>query len=253
VSGLRELEGRVAIVTGAARNIGRVMALELARAGAAVMVNARSSQDEANAVAQEIIAKGGKAAVTLGDVTDPRAVETLIKATADTFGGIDILVNNAAVRRETAFEDLTFAEWREVLSIILDGAYLTAHAALPHLLKSGQGAVINIGGLSAHTGAANRAHVVAAKAGLSGFTRGLAHDLAKRNVTVNCVSPGMIDTVRGGTSAAANPSHHAAHNPPVGRRGTTEEIASLVRYLAGPAARYITGQTIHANGGAFMA
>jgi 3-oxoacyl-[acyl-carrier protein] reductase len=253
MSGFRELEGRVAIVTGGARNIGRVIGLELARAGAAVMVNVRSSLDEANAVAQEIIAQGGKAAVTLADVTDPKAVDLLIKATADTFGGIDILVNNAAVRRETAFENLSFAEWREVLSIILDGAYLAAHAALPHLLKSEQGAIINIGGLSAHTGAANRAHVVAAKAGLSGFTRGLAHDLAKRNVTVNCVSPGMIDTIRGGTSAGAEPSHHAVHNPPVGRRGTTEEIASLVRYLAGPTARYITGQTIHANGGAFMA
>ncbi len=253
MSGLRELEGRVAIVTGSARNIGRVMALELARAGAAVMVNVRTSLDEANAVAREIVAEGGKSAVMPGDVTDPKAVDTLVKATVERFGGIDILVNNAAVRRETAFEDLSFAEWREVLSIILDGAYLTAHAALPHLLKSGQGAIVNIGGLSAHTGAANRAHVVAAKAGLSGFTRGLAHDLARRNVTVNCVSPGMIETVRSGPGGTAEPSHHAVHNPPVGRRGRTEEVASLVRYLAGPAARYITGQTIHANGGAFMA
>lgn len=246
----RELAGRVAIVTGGARNIGRVIALELAGAGAAVMVNARNSLDEAEAVVEAIARSGGTAAAMLADVTDPEAVDALIEATAAKFGGIDILVNNAAVRRETPFAELEFPEWREVLSIILDGAFLTAHAALPHLERSSQGAVINIGGLSGHSGAANRAHVVAAKAGLAGFTRGLAHDLAPKGITVNCVSPGMIDTVRSG---AAVPSHHAVHQPPVGRRGRPDEVAALVRYLCGPAARYITGQTIHANGGAYMA
>jgi 3-oxoacyl-[acyl-carrier protein] reductase len=245
----RELEGRVAIVTGAGRNIGRVMALELARAGAAVIVNARTSGAEAESVVNEITAAGGRAKAVLGDVVDPNAVDALIGATVRQFGGIDILVNSAAVRRETAFADLSFAEWREVLSIILDGAFLTAHAALPYLKKSRQGVVINIGGLSAHTGASGRAHVIAAKAGLAGFTRGLAHDLAGESITVNCVSPGMIDTQRAGEE----PSHHAGKLPPVGRRGTPEEVASLVRYLCGPAARYITGQTVHVNGGAFMA
>jgi 3-oxoacyl-[acyl-carrier protein] reductase len=249
MNGARELEGRVAIVTGAGRNIGRAMALELARAGAAVVVNARTSQTEAQSVVNEITAAGGRATAVLADVVDPNAVSTLIDAAVRQFGGIDILVNSAAVRRETAFADLSFTEWREVLSIILDGAFLTAHAALPHLKKSGQGVVINIGGLSAHTGASGRAHVVAAKAGLAGFTRALAHDLAGEGITVNCVSPGMIDTRRAGEE----PSHHAGKLPPVGRRGTPEEVALLVRYLCGPAARYITGQTVHVNGGAFMA
>ena len=249
MNGARELEGRVAIVTGAGRNIGRVMALELARAGAAVVVNARTSRAEAEAVVNEITAAGGRATAVLADVVDPNAVDALIGAAVRQFGGIDILVNSAAVRRETAFEDLSFTEWREVLSIILDGAFLTAHAALPHLKKSGQGVLINIGGLSAHTGASGRAHVIAAKAGLAGFTRALAHDLAGEGITVNCVSPGMIDTQRAG----GEPSHHAGKLPPVGRRGTPEEVALLVRYLCGPAARYITGQTVHVNGGAFMA
>jgi 3-oxoacyl-[acyl-carrier protein] reductase len=126
-----------------------------------------------------------------------------------------------------------------------------AKAALPALKRSGAGSIINIGGMSAHTGAKDRAHVVTAKAGLVGFTRALAHDLAQDGITVNCVVPGMIDTKRGQSSAQA-PTHHAQHMPPIGRRGTPEEIAALVRYLAGPQARYITGQAIHANGGVFM-
>lgn len=245
----RELEGRVALVTGAARNIGRTMALDFARAGAAVVVNARSSQAEANAVVKDIVAAGGKAEAVMANVTDPDDVDALVRSTVEQFGRIDILVNSAAIRRETSFANLSFAEWREVLSTILDGAFLTCHAALPHLKKSDQGAIVNIGGLSAHTGAAGRAHVIAAKAGLAGFTRALAHDLAGDGITVNCVSPGMIDTVRDG----AEPSHHAGKLPPVGRRGTPQEVASLVRYLCGPAARYITGQTLHVNGGVFMA
>lgn len=245
----RELEGRVALVTGAARNIGRTMALDFARAGAAVVVNARSSQAEANAVVKDIVAAGGKAEAVMANVTDPDDVDALVRSTVERFGRIDILVNSAAIRRETSFANLSFAEWREVVSTILDGAFLTSHAALPHLKKSDQGAIVNIGGLSAHTGAAGRAHVIAAKAGLAGFTRALAHDLAGDGITVNCVSPGMIDTVRDG----AEPSHHAGKLPPVGRRGTPQEVASLVRYLCGPAARYITGQTVHVNGGVFMA
>jgi 3-oxoacyl-[acyl-carrier protein] reductase len=245
----RELEGRVALVTGAARNIGRAMALEFAHAGAAVIVNARTSQAKADAVVEEIVAIGGRAKAIMADITDPGSVEALIRSTVEHFGRLDILVNSAAVRRETSFATLSFAEWREVLSTILDGAFLTSHAALPHLKKSGQGAIINIGGLSAHTGAAGRAHVIAAKAGLAGFTRALAHDLTGDGITVNCVSPGMIDTVRDG----AEPSHHAGKLPPIGRRGTPQEVASLVRYLSGPGARYITGQTVHVNGGAFMA
>jgi 3-oxoacyl-[acyl-carrier protein] reductase len=244
-----DLSGRVALVTGSGRNIGRAIAIALADGGAAVIVNARTSTAEAEAVAEEIHHGGGRATVKIADVSDPRAVAGLIDAAISTFGRLDILVNNAAVRKETEFAKLHYAEWRDIMSTILDSAYLCSHAALPHLTASGSGAIINIGGLSSFTGAAGRAHVIAAKAGLVGLTRGLAHDLARYGITVNCVAPGMIDTSR---ASGTEPAHHALHAPLVGRRGTPEEIAALVRFLSGPDARYITGQTIHANGGLYM-
>jgi 3-oxoacyl-[acyl-carrier protein] reductase len=251
--GGRELAGRVAIVTGSARNIGRAIALELAQAGASVIVNAKTSKGEAESVAREIEGAGGKAVVQLADIATPEGAKTLVNAGVRAFGGLDIVINNASVRRENALGDISFGEWREVLGVILDAAFLTVQAALPHLLKSSGAAVVNLGGLSAHTGSANRAHVVAAKAGLIGLTRALAHDLSPRGITVNCVAPGTIDTVRAGSSTSGGePAHHVHNKPLVGRKGTSEEIAALVRYLAGPNARYITGQTIHANGGAFL-
>ncbi len=249
-----ELEGLRAIVTGSARNIGREIALELARAGAAVLVNARSAGPEAEAVVADIEAMGGRAAMVLADVSTPAGAQTLVTTAVAAFGGVEILVNNAAVRREVDFRDLGFAEWREVLGVTLDGAYLCAHAALPHLVASrGRGTIVNIGGLSAHVGAARRAHVVAAKAGLVGLTRALAHDLASSGVTANCVAPGLIDTVRreGSTSGGA-PAHHSRHATVVGRLGECADVAAAVRFLSGPSARYITGQTIHVNGGAYL-
>ena len=243
-----DLTGRVAVVTGSSRNIGRAIALELAGAGAAVMVNARTSAAEAEAVAAEIRKSGGRAAVAIADVADPHAAAALVAAAIESFGRLDILVNNAAVRREIDFAQLDYREWREIVSIILDGAYLCSHAALPHLIASGSGAVVNISGVSAFTGGAGRAHVVAAKAGVAGLTRALAHDLAPHRITVNCVVPGYIDTARAG----AVPARHAAAKPLAGRLGRPEEIAALVRFLCGPEARYITGQSIHANGGVFM-
>jgi 3-oxoacyl-[acyl-carrier protein] reductase len=189
--------------------------------------------------------------VYLADISKPEDGAGLIAAAVKEFGGLDILVNNAAIRRESAFADLGWPEWRDVVSVILDGAYICAHAALPHLEKSGAGCIVNIGGLSAHSGAPNRAHVVAAKAGLVGLTRALAHDLGPAGITVNCVVPGLIGTIRG-PSAPPEPAHHKVHKTLVGRQGRPEEVAALVRFLCGPDARYITGQTLHANGGAFI-
>jgi 3-oxoacyl-[acyl-carrier protein] reductase len=246
-----ELAGKVAIVTGGARNIGRAIVLALAEGGAAVVVNARSDQAAADAVAAAVRAGGGRAVAALADVSDERAVAGMVGAAIAAFGRIDIVVNNAAIRRETALADLTFAEWREVLGVTLDGAFLLSRAALPHLIASGHGAIVNIGGLSAHTGARNRAHVVAAKAALGGLTKALAHELGPHGITVNTVAPGLIDTVRG-RHAPASPDHHRRNQTLVGRRGTPEEVAAWVRRLAGPDGRYITGQTIHVNGGAFL-
>jgi len=249
VSTEKELSGRVALVTGAGRNIGRAMAKALAAGGAAIIVNVRSNKSEADQVVAEITRDGGKAIVAIFDVADEKAVFAGVAAAAKQFGRIDCLINNAALRRERTFDEMTFAEWREVHAVILDGAFHCTKACLPYLKQSDAGAVVNIGGLSAHRGSEHRAHVTAAKLGLVGFTRGLAHDLAPR-VTVNLVAPGAIDTSR--DPAAGTPSHHLTHNMLMGRRGAPDEIATMVRFLCGPGARYVTGQTIHVNGGAYL-
>jgi 3-oxoacyl-[acyl-carrier protein] reductase len=167
------------------------------------------------------------------------------------FGRLDFLVNNAAVRAETAFGEISLEEWRRVLSTVLDGAFICTQACLPHLARAGGATVVNIGGLTAHKGATCRAHVITAKAGLSGMTRALALDLAPHQVTVNCVVPGTIETVRGLPGAPERPENRRSL-PPIGRRGEPEEIAAMVRTLCGPDMRYVTGQTIHVNGGNLM-
>jgi 3-oxoacyl-[acyl-carrier protein] reductase len=245
----KELEGRVALVTGASRNIGRAIALALADGGANVVVNARKSLDEARDVVKEIEKRGGKAVASLADVTDEQAVMTMVRSSIDTFGRLDILVNNAAVRDVTPIEKIDYATWKRVTGIILDGAFLTVKASLLALRESGNGSIVNIGGMSGHTGAMGRPHVVAAKLGLVGLTRGLAHDLAKDHITVNCVVPGLIETQRGASSGSKTAHQHEGI---VGRRGTVDEVAAVVRFLAGPDARYVTGQDWHVNGGAYL-
>jgi 3-oxoacyl-[acyl-carrier protein] reductase len=247
----KELAGKVALVTGAARNIGRAIARSLAAGGASVMVNANTSRAEAGETLAMIESAGAAAALHFADVTDPAAVAAMVDATVKRFGRLDILVNNAAVRAETPFAQIRFEDWRRVLSTVLDGAFLCAQAALPQLIKVGGGTIVNIGGLTAHKGAEGRAHVIAAKAGLAGLTRALALDLAPHRITVNCVVPGTIETVRGLPGAPERPEHRRSL-PPVGRRGEPEEIAAMVRTLCGPDMRYVTGQSIHVNGGNLM-
>jgi 3-oxoacyl-[acyl-carrier protein] reductase len=250
VASNQELTGKVAIVTGAGRNIGRAIALALAEGGASILVNARSNRAEAESVAREIEALGGKALVHLGSVADPAAVQGMADAAKRHFGRIDILVNNAALRREKPFAEMDYAEWREILDVTLDGTFHCIKACLPALRESGAGAIVNIGGLSAHTGARNRAHVVTAKAGIVGFTRALAHDLADDGITVNCVVPGLIGTPR--PKDKPEPAHHLTHQTITGERGKPEDVAAAVRFLCGGGARYVTGQAIHANGGAYL-
>jgi 3-oxoacyl-[acyl-carrier protein] reductase len=250
VAANNELEGKVAMVTGAGRNIGRAIALALAEGGASIVVNARSNGAEAEAVAREIETLGGKALVHVGDVADVADVQAMADAAATHFGRLDILVNNAAMRREKAFAEMDYAEWREILDVTLDGAFHCVKACLSALRKSDAGAIVNIGGLSAHTGSKNRAHVVTAKAGLVGFTRALAYDLADDGITVNCVVPGLIGTPR--PKDKPEPAHHLTHQTITGERGKPEDVAAAVRFLCGPGARYINGQAIHANGGAYL-
>ncbi len=244
-----ELAGKVAVVTGAGRNIGRAIALALADGGASIVANVRSNQAEADNVVGEIKAAGGKAVAVLGDVADPKVAAAMAAAAAKAFGRIDILVNNAAVRREKSITEMSYDEWREVMGVILDGSFHCVKACLPALRKNG-GTIINIGGMSAHIGSKDRAHVMTAKAALVGFSRALAHDLAGDRITANCVVPGAIDTARPTTSLT--PAHHLTHGTITGERGKPEDVAAMVRFLAGPGGCNVTGQTLHVNGGAYL-
>jgi 3-oxoacyl-[acyl-carrier protein] reductase len=248
----KPLAGRTALVTGAGRNIGRAIALSLADAGARVAVNVRASTAEGQAVVDAIVAQGGEALLVQADVTDRKQVEAMLTAVTARFGGLDILVNNAAIRHEGEFQSMSYTDWRAPFEVCVDGAFHCTQAAFGALCKSSAGTVINIGGLTAHTGAAQRAHVVAAKAALGGLTRALAHDFAPHGVTVNCLSPGMMETVRKSDSATAKPHHHGQRKPLLDRRGHPEEIAGAVVWLAGEGGRFTTGQTIHINGGTYL-
>jgi 3-oxoacyl-[acyl-carrier protein] reductase len=248
---VRQLEGKVALITGAVRRIGRATALALADQGAAIVVNTRSSRDEAEAIAAEIEARGGQALVQIADVTDEAAVDGMVAATVERFGRLDILVNNAADRKQTPLTEISLAEWRHITGIIVDGSFLCARACLPHMVASGGGTIISIGGASAHAGARNRAHVLTAKAALIGLTKAIAVEFADRGITANCVVPGKIGGARSKTSGEAATMSGGA-GPIVGRLGTPEEVAAMVAHLCLPTGRYITGQTIHVNGGMYL-
>ena len=243
-----ELDGRAAIVTGASRNIGRAIAVALGADGASVLVHAHRDRECAEETARLVRAAGGKAEIALGDLGDPEVAGAIVAAALAAFGRLDIVVANAAIRPEVSIEDLSYEEWRRVMALCVDSVFLLAKAALKSLKQSDRGAIVTIGGLTGHSGAGNRAHVITAKAAVTGLTKALAHDLGSSGITVNCVSPGLIETLRSGEE----PKHHASRTNVLGRRGTPEEVAASVRMLCGPDARYITGQTIHVNGGALM-
>jgi 3-oxoacyl-[acyl-carrier protein] reductase len=248
----RSLDGQVALVTGGVRRIGRAIALALAAEGAAIVVNARSSKAEGDALVQEIEAAGGRALLHLADVTDEAAVKQMVERITEVFGRVDILVNNAANRAEAPFTTISLAKWREILSIILDGAFLCSRAVVPVMLNQGRGAIINIGGVTAHTGAYHRAHVVTAKAGVVGLTKALAVEFADKGITVNCVVPGKIGGARSATSGESGGSMPGGGEPLVGRMGKAEEVAEVVRMLCLPTGQFITGQTIHVSGGLYL-
>jgi 3-oxoacyl-[acyl-carrier protein] reductase len=246
-----ELAGQVALVTGGVRKIGRAIALVLAREGAAVAVNAKSSRGEADGVVREIAALGGTACTMMADVTDEAEVARMAAAIARELGPIDILINNAAIRREEAFAEMSFAGWRAIMAVVLDGAFLTSRAVIPGMLAKGRGTIVNIGGVTGHTGASGRAHVVAAKAGLVGLTKALAVEFGARGITVNCVVPGKIAGPRAASAGTSGAIPGGGH-PLVGREGEPEDVAAAVKLLCSPGGRYITGQTIHVSGGIYL-
>jgi len=243
-----ELAGKVALVTGASRNIGHAIALELAAGGAAVAVNARTSREDADKVAQEIRGSGGKAEVFMADIVDGNAVRTMVEGVVKRLGGVDILVLNASVRKETPFIDMSYDEWRSLLSVTLDGSFHCAKACLPHMIKAGGGAIVTIGGMTALSGAKRRVHGSVGKFGLYGMTRALARELGEHNIRVNCVAPGQMNTAR----AAGRSARPDVSNVPLGRRVEPEEIASTVRFLCGPGAAMVSGQLIYVDGGQQM-
>jgi 3-oxoacyl-[acyl-carrier protein] reductase len=247
----KPLDGKVALVTGAGRNIGRAIAHVLAEDGAAIIVNGRADTAALDEVVAEITSKGGRAVACRADVSKPDEVAAMVERGTAAFGGLDIVVSNAGLRRQTPFLAMSLAEWREILSVALDGAFILARATVPALIARGGGTIVALSGISNHIGTPNRCHVSASKAGLEGLMRALAVELAPHRITCNCVSPGSIDTVRG-AAAGARPGTLTDAGIPAGRKGTVEEIAGLVRHLAGPLGGYITGQTLHVNGGAFL-
>lgn len=243
--------GKVALVTGADKNIGRTIALDLARRGASLVINGRDDRSAVDTVVAEINSAGGQAIGCLADVSDPAETGKMVEDAVASFGGIDILVSNAGLRRQTPFLEMSLREWREILSVALDGAFILARAAVPHMLGRGGGAIVALSGISTHVGTPNRCHVSASKAGLEGLMRALAIELAPHRITCNCVAPGAVDTVRG-ASAGGLPSALAERGIPLGRKAAVEEVSAAVRYLAGPDGRYVTGQTLHVNGGVFL-
>jgi 3-oxoacyl-[acyl-carrier protein] reductase len=243
-----KLDGKVALVTGSGRNIGRTTVLKLAAEGAHVVVNSRTNQAEAEAVAREAQARGVKALSIVADVGKKDQVEAMAAKVLSEFGRVDILINNAAIRPHKPFTELTAQDWEAVRSVVLDGAVYLTRAVIDSMVKNRYGRIVFFTGEGAFMGGSGRAHVSAAKMGLVGLARGLASEFAAHNIRVNVVSPGSIDTAR------ANPEWYQGRTPtaagiPLGRQGSVDEIAATCLFLVTDDGGFITGQTIHANGG----
>ncbi len=241
----RELQGQVAIVTGAGLHTGSTIARTLAAAGAAVAVNYRNAKEGAESTVADIRSAGGDAIAVQGDVTSESDVEKIVAETVSRYGTVSIIVNNANVRNHMPIEQLTFDEWKRTLATTLDGSFLCIKAALPHMKKRGSGTIVNIGGASGHSGRANRVHVAAAKAGMAGLNAALGVEFGPMGITVNCIVPGKIAT---SVDEHLFDEERLATTP-TRRLAKQQEIANLVRFLAGDNCRQMTGQVLHVNGG----
>jgi 3-oxoacyl-[acyl-carrier protein] reductase len=243
------LEGKVALVTGSGRNLGRATVLEMARRGADVAINARSNRQEAESVAREAEALGVRAVALIADVGDEVQVNAMVEAALSELERIDVLVNNAGLRRATPIAEMSTDNWREVIAVNLDGPFYCSRAVTPGMIAQGGGRIINVSGLNAFQGRPGWAHVCASKMGAIGLTRALAQELAPHGILVNHIVPGAFDTTRTADQDVVSAAQ-VVPGIPVGRMGLPEELAKTCAFLASDDARYITGQTLHVNGGA---
>lgn len=247
---LQRLRGKVAIVTGASRGIGRATALALAAEGAKVIVNYASSREAADRVVAEISAMGSEAIAVPADVSKADQVDSLINATLEQWGQIDVLVNNAGITRDTLLLRMKQEDWQAVIDLNLTGVFLCTKAVSKIMLKQRSGRIVNITSVAGQMGNLGQANYSAAKAGVIGFTKTVAKELSSRGITVNAVAPGFIET---------DMTHDLKADEilkfiPLGRYGQAEEVAGMIRFLAAdPAAAYITGQVMNVDGGMVMA
>ena len=246
---MSNLQNRVVIVTGASRGIGRAVAVRFGEAGAVVVVAARG--DHADATADEIRGEGGRAVSVSVDVTDTKQIDAMVGMALEEYGRIDVLVNNAGIVRDQLAMRMTVADWNAVIATNLTAVFTCSRAVLRPMLKQRSGRIINVGSVVGQMGNAGQVNYAAAKAGLVGFSKALAREVATRGVTVNVVAPGMIDTEM--TSGLAKPAREAMlAKIPLGRLGTPDDIAAAIGFLASDEAAYITGHVLAVNGGMYM-
>ncbi|WP_044893800.1 3-oxoacyl-[acyl-carrier-protein] reductase [Bacillus alveayuensis] len=245
------LQGKVALVTGASRGIGRAIALELARQGAKVAVNYAGSEAKANEVVAEILEMGSEAFAVQADVSKVEAVDNMVKEVLDRFGRIDILVNNAGITRDNLIMRMKEEEWDEVININLKGVFNCTKAVTRPMMKQRYGRIINIASIVGVSGNPGQANYVAAKAGVIGLTKTTAKELASRNITVNAIAPGFITTDMT-DKLSEEVREEMLKQIPLARFGEPKDIARVAVFLASDAADYMTGQTLHVDGGMVM-
>lgn len=249
-----EFAGRTALITGSARGLGKATALMLADQGANLVINARTSKDLVDSTVAEVRSLGANAIGVMADVTNPDDVETLARQVTREFGGVDLLVNNIGFRPTGRILDLSFDDWVQVVGVKLNSTFLCSRAFLPGMIERRYGRIVNVSGIDAFWGNAKKLHVGTANYALVGLTRGLAIECASYGITVNTIVPGAFDTERHDPEwYAGRDFAELARKIPMQRMGKPRELAAVCRFLLHEDASYVTGQTIHVNGGAYPA